>query len=324
VDRLRVVLLGCGITLFGLLLIRIGPQPIVDAFARLSWSVLLVVWFPFVLINICDTLGWRFAFPRQRVPFRALFRARLAGEAFNATTPGASVGGEPVKAALIRRHVDYHESGASLVVAKTTMTISQVLFLAFGLAVVRRVSVDPRLFHALLIALAVETVATSAFVAVQTTRVLGVVSALLMRLGLTGLAHGSATADIAIKRYYRRHPGALALSIGFHFLGWLLSAGETYLILRLLGVPVALPVAVGIEAAGTAVRFASFFVPAHIGALEGGNVVAFVAFGLDAATGLSFTLVRRVRELAWVGVGFLMVAHRDKAVVEAPSLEPGA
>ena len=240
-DRLRVVLLGCGITLFGLLLIRIGPQPIVDAFARLSWSVLLVVWFPFVLINVCDTLGWQFAFPRQCVPFRALFRARLAGEAFNATTPGASVAGEPVKAALIRRHVDYHESAASLVVAKTTITISQVLFLAFGLAVVRRAGVDPRLFHALLIALAVETVVTSGFVAVQTTRVLGVISALLMRLGLTGLAHGSVTADIAIKRYYRRHPGALALSIGFHFLGWLLSAGETYLILRLLGVHVTLP-----------------------------------------------------------------------------------
>jgi len=290
----------------------------------LSWSVLLVVWFPFILINIRDTLGWRFAFPRQRVPFRALFRARLAGEAFNATTPGASVAGEPVKAALIRRRVDYHESAASLVVAKTTITVSQVLFLAFGLVVVRRAGVDPRLFHALLIALAVETVATSGFVAVQTTRALGVVSALLMRLGLTGLAHGSATADIAIKRYYRRHPGALALSIGFHFLGWLLSAGKTYLILRLLGVHVALPVAVGIEAAGTAVRFASFFVPAHIGALEGGNVVAFVGFGLDAATGLSFTLVRRVRELTWVGIGFLVVAHRDKALVEAPSLEPGA
>lgn len=267
-DRLRVVLLGCGITLFGLLL---------------SWSVLLVVWFPFVLINVCDTLGWQFAFPRPCVPFRALFRARLAGEAFNATTPGASVAGEPVKAALIRRHVDYHESAASLAVATT-----------------------------------------SGFVAVQTTRVLGVISALLVRLGLTGLAHGSATADIAIKRYYRRHPGVLALSIGFLFLGWLLSAGETYLILRLLGVHVALPVAVGIEAAGTAVRFASFFVPAHIGALEGGNVVAFVAFGLDSATGLSFTLVRRVRELAWVGIGFLVVAQRDQAVVDAPSLEPGA
>jgi uncharacterized membrane protein YbhN (UPF0104 family) len=152
----------------------------------LSWSVLLVVWFPFILINIRDTLGWRFAFPRQRVPFRALFRARLAGEAFNATTPGASVAGEPVKAALIRCRVDYHESAASLVVAKTTMTISQVLFLAFGLVVVRRAGVDPRLFHALLIALAVETVATSGFVAVQTTRALGVVSALLMRLGSQG------------------------------------------------------------------------------------------------------------------------------------------
>src|SRR5690242_20481199 len=151
-SRLRLILLGCGVALFGVLLADIGPQPILDAFARLSWSVLLIVWFPFVLINVCDTLGWRFAFPRGRVPFRTLFMARLAGEAFNATTPGASVGGEPVKAALIRHHVDYHESAASLVVAKTTITISQVLFLAFGLAVMPRAGVEPRLLRALGIA----------------------------------------------------------------------------------------------------------------------------------------------------------------------------
>ena len=323
-NRLRYVLLGCGVTLFGLLLARIGPQPIVDAFARLSWSVLLIVWFPFALINICDTLGWQFAFPRQRVPFRALFMARLAGEAFNATTPGASLGGEPIKAALIRHHIDYHESAASLVVAKTTITISQVLFLAGGLLLAPRGGVDPLLFHALLVALVVEALATTGFVVAQTTRLLGVFGAISTRLGLTELADGSVTAHNAIKRYYRGHPGSLALSIGFHFLGWVLSAVETYMIVRLLGVPISLPMAIGIEAAGTAIRFASFFVPAHIGALEGGNVATFVAFGLEAATGLSFTLVRRLRELVWVGAGFLLVLYRDKPIVKAPSLEAGA
>ena len=37
-------------------------------------------------MTICDALGWRSAFRRVGVPFGALLSARLAGEAFNATT----------------------------------------------------------------------------------------------------------------------------------------------------------------------------------------------------------------------------------------------
>jgi uncharacterized protein (TIRG00374 family) len=316
---MRAVLAGCGLALLGVLLIRIGVQPIVEAFTRLSWALLLVMCFPFVLINVCDTLGWRFAFPRRRPPFLALFIARLAGEAFNA--PGASVAGEPIKAMLIRRHVEYQETAASLLVAKTTITIAQVLFLATGLAVVPRRSVDPRLVHALLITLVVQAVATGAFLFVQTTRALGVVPALLARMRLTALAAGSVVADAQVKAYYRHRPAALTLSIGLHFLGWVLSAGEAALILTLLGISASWPTVLGIEAAGTAVRFATFFVPSHIGALEGGNVVTFAAFGLDPAMGLTFTLIRRMRELTWIALGILFVIGRQTATLGAASPE---
>lgn len=312
-KRTRAVLLGCGIALFGVLVVRLGVQPIVDAFARLSWTILLVVWFPFVLINLCDTLGWRFAFPRRPPPFHALFMARLAGEAFNA--PGGSVAGEPVKAMLIRGHVDYHESAASLLVAKTTITISQVLFLATGLALVPRRTVDPRLVHALLIALVVQVAATGGFLLAQTTRVLRVVPTLLAWVRLTALANGSLIADAQVKAYYRQRPAALALSIGMHFLGWVLSAGEALLILMLLGIAVSWRTALGIEAAATAVRFATFFIPSHIGALEGANVVTFAAFGLDPAMGLTFTLIRRMRELTWIALGIMFVAGRHTAAI---------
>ncbi len=87
-----------------------------------------------------------------------------------------------------------------------------------------------------------------------------------------------------------------------------MSALETYVILLCLGSPVSLELALIIEAIGTGVRFASFMVPAHIGVLEGGHVVTFVALGLSPAAGLSFMLVRRVREATWVGVGFLLAA----------------
>jgi hypothetical protein len=52
-------------------------------------------------------------------------------------------------------------------------------------------------------------------------------------------------------------------------------------------------------------------IPAHLGALESGLVGAFVALGLDAGAGLSFILVRRVRELVWIAIGFIVLACRS-------------
>lgn len=89
----RLGLLLCGAALFLWLLASIGPGAVVQAFTDLSWRLLVIVVFPFGVTTLLDTLGWRYAFRRDAVPFRSLLAARLAGEAFNLTTPTASVGG---------------------------------------------------------------------------------------------------------------------------------------------------------------------------------------------------------------------------------------
>ena len=73
----------------------------------------------------------------------------------------------------------------------------------------------------------------------------------------------------------------------------------------LLGVEVSIAGAVVIEAFSTAIRFATFMVPGSLGALEGGHVAIFVALGFTGTVGLSYSLVRRIREATWVGIGFV-------------------
>ena len=46
-------------------------------------------------------------------------------------------------------------------------------------------------------------------------------------------------------------------------------------------------------------------IPASLGALEGGYVAVFSALGLGGALGLSYTLIRRLREVLWALVGVL-------------------
>jgi uncharacterized protein (TIRG00374 family) len=323
----RALLLMLGTVLFAALLIRVGPEAVASLLAQLSWYLTLIVVFPHGLMTTLDTLGWRFAFQRDAVPFRSLLAARLAGEAFNMTTPTASVGGEAVKAWFIRPYVPLAESLPSVVIAKTTITIAQALYLATGLVVA--MTVLPRTSTLLQIMqwlLGLEILGVGGFVAVQVFGLLGAGGRVLQRLGLlapTGGAQLMGQMDSALAHFYRDQPGRLVLSVTCHYLGWVLGGLEAYLILWALGLPVSLSTAVLIDAFGSGVGFAAFLVPARLGAAEAGQVAVFMALGLGGPAGLTFALVQRVREAAWTGIGFLaLTTLRSTAPpVARPTLE---
>ena len=318
----RLSLFVVGAALFMVLLVRIGPGAVAEAFSTLSWRVLVILCFPAVPVIAFDTLGWRFAFRRDRVPFRALVLTRLAGEAFNMTTPTASIGGEAVKAWFLRPYVALEESLSSIVVAKTTATIAQALFLLLGIAVAWPIlPADSPLLWGMQWLLGLEVIGVGGFVIVQVVGVLGATGRLLRRLGRLGTDVGSRTLvplDRALSSFYRHEPRRLLLSVACHFLGWALGALEAYVILHALGLPVSFATATVIEAFGTGISFATFLVPGHLGALEGGYVAAFAALGLGAPAGLAFGLISRVREAVWTGVGFLaLIVLRSPAASSA-------
>src|SRR3989454_6163015 len=117
---------------------------------------------------VFDTLGWRFAFLREGVAFRTLLGVRLAGEAFNLATPTAALGGEAVKAWLLRDRVPLDASVPSVIVAKTTITIAQGLFLLLGIALAWASTLPGSpLLYGMLLLLAIETVALTGFVGAQ-------------------------------------------------------------------------------------------------------------------------------------------------------------
>ena len=307
----RLGLLVCGAALFVWLLATIGPGAVVQAFAELSWRLLIILVFPFGITALFDTLGWRYAFRRDTVPFRALLASRLAGEAFNLTTPTASMGGEAVKAWLVRPWAPLAEGLPSVIVAKTTITIGQALFVVVGLVAAHAaLPSDSLVVRGMEWLLVVQVLAVGGFVAVQAGGALSGSTRWLQKLGWLSGPRLEPLAQISdeLAHFYRREPKRLALSIFFHFLAWLIGALEPWLILRWIGLPVSLAEATAIEAFSSGIRFAAFLVPGYLGALEAGHVAIFAALGLGAPAGLSFTLIRRVREAAWTGLGFLALA----------------
>ena len=293
------------------------PAAIAASIARVGWRLAVVIVFPMMLVALFDALGWRYAFTRDRVGLATLFWTRLAGEAVNLTTPTAALGGEAVKTWLLRDHVSLAEALSSVIVAKTTITIAQGLLLLLGVSLAwTTFPADSRLLTAMEWLLALELAALAIFVLAQTRGLAAFGGRLLARFGAHRFARheGLGRIDRTLAEFYLRQPERLALSIACHFVAWLLGAVETWMILSFLGTPVSLVTATVIEAFGTGIRFATFMIPGSLGALEGGYAATFAALGLGGTMGVSFSLVRRIREIVWIGVGlvafaFLRIPH---------------
>ncbi len=306
---LRPLLMLGGLGFVVYLVYQVGPAAVWDSVSALGWRLLLVLCVPYSLTVLIDTAAWRLLLRNAHVPFLALVRARLAGEAVNVATPTASVGGEPLKAYLLRPWVPLTEGFAAVIADKTTVVTGQWLYLLVGLgAAVSILSPSHALLLAMAALLGVEALAVGGFVLVQTRGIFGGGGRLLGRVGLAPSERyqgGLEDLDRALARFYRERIGRLAGSALLHALAWTGGGMEIYLVMHLLGSPVSLGTALVIESFGAAVKFASFMIPASLGALEGGYVAFFGAFGLGGAAGLSYVLVRRMREATWVALGFL-------------------
>ena len=321
----RLLLLLAGVGAVGYMVWQIGPGAVWESLRALSWWLVLVICFPYAVSTTLDTLGWRVLFAAAPAPFSRLWAARLAGEAVNITTPTASVGGEPVKAYLLRAWVPLPLGLASVVVDKTAMVLGQGVFLGLGLVLALGTSLAPAhspVMTSMLVLLAVEVLAVGGFVVAQLQGLAGRGGRLLARFGMGPSAERQEKLeglDRALAGFYRARE-RVASAVLAHAVAYVVGSLEIYIVLNLLGIPVSLLTAIVIESFGAAVKFASFMVPGSLGALEGGNVAIFAAFGFGGAVGLSYTLIRRIREAAWVIVGLGFLALHSARPTPPPSV----
>ena len=304
----KILFLLLGAALLGVLVYRVGAEPILEALGRLTWWQFVLVCLPYGVSAAADTLGWRFAFARDRASFWRLYCARLVGEALNVIAAVGPVPGEAAKTWLVRRDVTYEESVPSVVIAKTTITIAQALFLLIGLVLAwHTLPLGSDLLRAMLWLLAAEVIGVAGFVWAQMAGLVGRAGRLLRVVGVSQSTEYAESLDRALRHYYSREWRRLGLSIGFHLLGWLVAPIETVIVLWALGIDASVMTAIVIETLASGVRFATFLIPASLGALEAANAVAFAALGFGASAGLAFTFIRRARQVVWIAIGILVL-----------------
>lgn len=308
------IALCLGVFLFLWILGQVGLEETLAQIGQVGWNFPFVL-LPSLLAGVLLSVGWRLTLP-PRVPFGRLFLIRTAGEAVNLITPLAYLGGEPLKASLLRPlGVPLSDGLASVVVTKTMTTLAYCLFIFLGLACA--LPRTQEFASALLGGLGVGLfLALSVLVLYysQTRGMFSLLHRLIYRLGARGGAWMAKREEIEIldgkiaTLYQNRRP--LVGCLLFSLLGWLTTAVEAYVFLWAMGSRVDVPTAMVIQALLLGVKAATFFIPANLGTQEGGTVLIFLGLGMSAEAAMAFSLLRRAREILWVAIGLLVLTRR--------------
>jgi putative membrane protein len=287
IGVIAAALAGLAVALW--LVFHVGFASVIGAVASVGWGGFAALCAFALLHLVVLGLAWAVLMPGGRSG--AFIWARIVRDAAGEVLPFSQIGGLVIGArAAILRGVSSVTAFASTVVDITTELMAQIVFILIGIALFRT-------------GLPAATVAGVVFVLAG-----GLVFVVLQRKGFAmagGLAERFVPAiarqthafHAEVEALYAA-PVRLAASSAIHLVGWLMSAGATWIAILLIGGHIGFSGAIAIESVLCALRSAAIVVPAALGVQEAGYALLFPLFGLPAEMGLAVSLLKRAREIA--------------------------
>ena len=324
-TRIARWLLTAGVLLFVGVLVSQGLPAVLATLVAAGWGLLAVALFHLLPLAL-DAGAIRVLFPGRLLP-KALKEAlltRWAGESANSLMPAGQLGGPVLMARhLAQRGLPLPVAAAAIIISTTLQTFAQILFALLGVLLL-----GARASHASEHSIQTMALVACGFLGLQIVGFYllqrrGMFGRLLQLVGRVAGGRGAAlmdqaqAIDQAIKDIYGE-PARVAGCFGLNLLGWLVGAGEVFLILRFIGHPVGWTSALLLESLGQAVRGAAFAVPGALGVQEGGYLLLAPLAGLPPEAGLALSLAKRARELllGLPGLLYLHLARRRGKVSE--------
>jgi hypothetical protein len=304
-----------GTALFAYSIKALGVAGIREAFARMGWGFGAILFLSGAREAV-RTLAWTHTIEGPvRLSFRDAFRARLAGEAFNALLPMGMLVGEPMKAEHVGHRLPFATAFSALVVEFAFYGTS--LLLLFSAGVVALFPPSTVLFFTVMAPMAVALVwyrsrqtagrATGA----SQDHVVNVITRVVENLRRLG---------DPVSRFASLHPGRTWRLVVLEAAFQLLAVAEVYVTLALISpLHVAWSSALVLETVSRAVTIVFKMLPMRLGVDEAGSAVFADRLGLGSATGITLALVRRTRLLVWSAVGLVFVLMRSARRSAAPA-----
>ena len=306
----RATVLLISVALFGFAVQRIGCARVVREVQAIGVGIVVILVLNAVRLFL-QTRAWSTALEQDGIHAKATELAflRLASQGVGYITVLGPAASEPIKIKLLQHH---HRSATAATLVDTGVYFVTAAFIllagsisgAFLLAA-KQTALTPLLLAGVIAALAL------LFVIRLESCLRPVASALGRRC--PAWVTKAAQIESEMRRFASQHPAAIRHMLLLDLACQALLLCEVAITLYLLRLPVRAGSVAAIEAAGRGVRMLSGWMPARLGADEGGAAAAFAALGLPAAAGLAFALARRVRDMLNCLVGLIWLAWHTKS-----------
>ncbi len=319
IPSLNLVFLVLGIALFVLLILKLDPHEVGQQLKRAGWA--LVPAFIAYTLNLCaSTMAWREAIQPgahgRRIPFGPLLAAFWAGHAIN----GVGIGGigEVFKGTLLARRIPAEESVAALVIYNYMNGMVTIAFAVIAPAIALFAFDLPRDVVAGVFGLALLFLLGILLLRTMLRR--GMVGRLMRsmkrlpfmrQIDAEKLEERGRVIDERFAEFRARRPASFRRIVAWFAVSRLMQVAETWVMIYAF-LPDRDPwwllaVALVSRSLTHLVAWATAFVPARVGTAEGGTAALFELLGIGANVGLSFAILRRIRRLLGIAVGFIIL-----------------
>ncbi len=320
---LSLVALAVGLALLAVVIAHSDLGQVGELLAHLPWHGALWVMLLFSVAWAAEIVAWALTFTARAARglwLWQLWLVNMVGEAMNVVMPFGSLGGEPVKAWLLKHHyqVGYREAAATLVLMQTLLGVAEALFVALGALLAAALGIlPPSIEHYLSgAALALVVLMAAAVVGLHQRWLRHGLDAFERRFGgarYAAIKYSLDAVEHALADFARAQPRRCVASTLLFLVNWIGGAAEVWLLLQLLGAGLPFAHCWVAEAAIVTIRSLTFFLPAQLGSVEAVTVYVIGALGGSPEIGLALAALRRARELAWsaLGLGVGAAYHLD-------------
>ena len=305
--KTEILLVAAGLALFAVVLSKIGWDAALHELRRV-WIVVPILVGLSAIRLLLQTRSWELALREEGVQtnFGELMGIRLASQSVGYLSVLGPAVSEPMKIKLLGNNwktsttatlVDSGVYWFSSAVIGIVGCIAAAIALAHG-----RYGVTLFVIAALFV--------LSAGLLFRQKPILSSLVELSKGRGPQWLERG-AELEAQIRMFRERHPEALRAMMRLDLVCQILLVAEAVIVISVAKLPVHLFAILGIEAAVRVAKMTSGWIPARIGADEGGAAAAFASFGLSPAAGLMLALARRSRDFLWCVLGLGWLAWRS-------------
>jgi len=285
--------------------------------AGLRFPSIMLLW---AILYVLNTASWFLiinASGSSNIGFWWLYKVTLSGFALNYATPMGLMGGEPYRIMELSPVIGTERASSSVILYVMTHIFSHFCFWSLALVLFILTQEINRFMAAILIATALFCVLGICFF------ISGYRHGLAVRL-TTFMSHvplvGRWTSKIikrhigkletidrqiaALHKYNRK---ILLCAVLLELACRVFSAAEVYIVMSLLVPGISFSQSVLVLAFTSLFANLLFFLPLQIGGREGGFLMSAAGLGMSASAGVFTALIIRLRELAWTGIGLLLI-----------------